>query len=214
MSGDRRPSEAYFPSESAEYGRGLSYFDAIYGFAATLLIANVDPVPADSWRDLPALVESGALDQLLGFFLSFAVIALFWRVSVRCLRATTGLDAPTTVVSLVATALIVVIPFTTQGISDPSTSALSLPTAVYAVNIALASIAHSAVFFTAARRGLLREPLDARGRRAALADAAVTPAVFVASIPIAYAAGPAMAQLTWLSLVVLLPLVGRWSQRR
>lgn len=163
MSADRAPNDAYFPSDSAEYGRGLSYFDAIYGFAATLLIANIDPVPEESWQDLPALLGSGVTDQLVGFFLSFAVIALFWRLSVRCLRATTGLDAPTTVVSLVAAALIVLIPFTTQGISDPTTAGLPLPTAVYAVNIVLASIAHSAVFFTAAQRGLLREPLDARG---------------------------------------------------
>lgn len=214
MSADRAPNDAYFPSDSAEYGRGLSYFDAIYGFAATLLIANIDPVPEESWQDLPALLGSGVTDQLVGFFLSFAVIALFWRLSVRCLRATTGLDAPTTVVSLVAAALIVLIPFTTQGISDPTTAGLPLPTAVYAVNIVLASIAHSAVFFTAAQRGLLREPLDARGRRAALADAALPPVVFVVSIPIAYAIDPAVAQLAWLSLAVLLPLVGRWTQRR
>ncbi|MBM7366575.1 TMEM175 family protein [Gordonia hydrophobica] len=213
MVSDDRERTDFSPTDSPEFGRGVSYFDAVYGFAATLLIANVDSVPPEAWRDLHALLSSDVLGQLVGFFLSFAVIALFWRVSVRCLRAMTGLDGPTTAISLVATALIVLIPFTTQGISDPASADLPLPTAVYAVNVALAALAHSAVFVVAATRGLLRQPLDAARLRAAMLDYALTPAIFLLSIPLAFWVDPAVAQLSWLSLAVLLPLSGRRAER-
>ena len=43
--------------------------------------------------------------------------------------------------NLLAVALVMLIPFTTQGISDPESSQFALPTAMYALNIALASLA-------------------------------------------------------------------------
>jgi hypothetical protein len=42
--------------------------------------------------------------------------------------------------------MIVLIPFSTQGLSDPTTASLPLPTAFYALNIALASLCQSLLF--------------------------------------------------------------------
>ena len=52
----------------------------------------------------------------------------------------TGLDPPVITCNILVVGLITVIPFTTQGMSDPHTAELPLPTAFYAVNITLALI--------------------------------------------------------------------------
>lgn len=205
----RTDPDGYFPQDSNEFGRGVSFFDAIYGFSATLLIANLDAPSPDSWRSMDSLLDSGIGSQLFGFALSFAVIVLFWRANVALLRGMTGLDGPTVVVNLVATALVILIPFTTQGISDPASAGYALPTALYALNIMLAALAQMTVSWLGRLRGLERQPLSGRAHLVDLAGAAVTPVVFGISIPIALAFGPAAGQWTWLSLVFLLPLAGR-----
>lgn len=217
MSESATPPEArptFFASDSNEFGRGVSFFDAIYGFSATLLIANLDAPPAESWHSLADLNDSGIWPQLFGFALSFAVIALFWRSNVALQRSMTGLDGPTITVNLLAVALVMLIPFTTQGISDPSSNDFALPTALYALNIALASLAQIAFAELGRVRGLVRNPLTGRARAVELASAWCPPIVFGASIPIALTFGPAAGQWTWLSLAFALPLLGRLSPSR
>lgn len=201
------------PTDSPEFGRGVSFFDAIYGFAITLLVANVDPLPPEAWQSVDAFLGSGVPIQLLGFALSFVVIAVFWRTNVRLMRRLTGMDSATITLNLVATGLVVLIPFTTQGISDPHTSALPLPTAVYALNIALVSLAQSAVYQVARSRGLERVPSGARENRWELSDAMVTPAVFLLSIPLALLFGDVVAKSSWASLLILGPLSGTLRAR-
>lgn len=208
----RRDTDGYFADDSNEFDRGVSFFDAIYGFSATLLIANLDAPSPESWRDMSSLLESGIGSQLFGFALSFAVIVLFWRANVHLVRGLTGLDGPTVIANLVATALVILIPFTTQGISDPASSDYALPTALYALNITLAALAQIAVSLIGRARGLERVSLTGRARAVDLAGAALTPVVFGISIPIALAFGPAAGQWTWLALVFLLPVVGRFQR--
>lgn len=204
---------SFEPTDSLEFGRGVSFFDAIYGFAATLLIANVDAPPAEAWRSLAALADSGVPSQLFGFALSFTVIAVFWRVNVGLMRRLIGLDAPTTILNLVAAALVILIAFTTQGISDPVTTDLFLPTASYALNIALVALAQIAMYQVARVRGLERVRSDARANRLQLLDALVTPVVFLASIPVALFLDATAAKWLWAVLIVLGPLSGRLTAR-
>lgn len=199
--------------DSSEFDRGLSFFDAIYGFAVTLLIANVDLPRAQEWQDLSSLAESGLGQQMFGVILSFVVICVLWRVNVRIISKMTGLDGPMLVANLVATGLVILVPFTTDAISDPETSGLALPTVLYAVNIAGVSLAQSTVYQLGRRAGLERHPTSSRQNLAALSDALVTPAVFLCSIPVALTIGASAAQLFWLVLVVLLPVSGRMSTR-
>ncbi len=206
----RDPHE-YFPPDSNEYGRGVSFFDAVYGFSATLLIANLDAPPPEAWHSLDALADSGIGGQLFGFALSFAVIALFWRSNVAIQRSMTGLDGATITANLLAVALVMLIPFTTQGISDQASDEFALPTMLYALNIALASLAQSLVALIGRRRGLERAPKTGRDYALEMAAAAVTPLIFGLSIPIAYWFGPAAGQWTWLSLAFLLPVMRRYG---
>ena len=60
-------------------------------------------------------------------------------------------------------------------------------------------------------RGLTDNPLPKPGMAA---HSLVVAAVFLISIPVAYRFGPNTAQWSWLSLVVLSPLVGFLVRRR
>lgn len=203
--------DSVFSTDSTDFGRGISFFDAIYGFSATLLIANLDAPPAEAWHSMDDLLASGISSQLLGFALSFAVIVLFWRSNVAIQRSMIGLDGAAISANLLAVALVMLIPFTTQGISDPESSQFALPTAMYALNIALASLAQIGFAEVGRLRGLVREPLTGRARLYELANAWLAPVVFGISIPITLAFGPEPGKLTWLSLVFLMPLFGRLS---
>ena len=211
--GRPRPLAGLVRRDSSEFERGLSFFDAIYAFAITLLIVNLDVPPPEAWASPADLMATGAPRQLAGFALSFVVIAAFWRINVRLVQGIAAMDAATTTANLVAAALVVLVPFTTQGISDPGYADYALPTVVYAVNIALASLAQSAIYEVARHRGLEVAPTTPRRHRARMLDGLTTPAVFLASVPVALLWGAEVAKLCWLSLLVIGPVSGRLARR-
>lgn len=199
--------------DTSEFDRGVSFFDAIYGFAVTLLIVNVDLPGPEAWQDLGSLAASGLGQQLTGVALSFVVICALWRVNVRMIKGLTGLDGPMVVGNLLATGLVILVPFTTDAISNPATADLDLPTALYALNIAGVSLAQAAVYQRGRAVGLERRSTSARENRRMLLAATATPVVFLASVPVAVTVGAGTAQLMWVSLVVLLPLTGGLANR-
>lgn len=209
-----RNTPGFASTRSTVFGRDISYFDAVYGFAATLLIANVDAPPPEAWASLDALVASGVTFQALGFVLSFTVIAVFWRLNVRLTRQFTGLDSVTTVLNLVAAGSVIFLAFTTQGISDPRSADLPLPTVLYAVNVALVSLSLTVMYQAARARGLLRRPTTLRQNTADVAAALVTPLVFLASIPVTMVWGAYAGRWSWAALIVLSPVVGILAARR
>lgn len=206
--------ETRYERDSLEFARAFTFFDAVYAFALTLLVVNVDPPDAADWRDLGTLLASGLEWQLLGFAVSFAVIAVFWRVNHRIAAEFDAVTPGTVVANLIAIAFVVLIPFSTQGISDAETADQPLAVAVYAVNISLAVLGQTAVYYRARHDGVLAEILPRRADAVKLADALVTPAVFLASIPVAYAFGADWGRATWALLIVLGPLSGWWSSKR
>lgn len=208
---DGAPAELY-TRDSMEYGRSLGFFDAIYGFALTLLIANIDIPPADAWQSLGSLLDAVG-SQLLGFVISFVVIVVFWRSNARLLSNLRALDSRGVVLNIALAGLVIFIPFTTQGISDPELSDLALPTVLYAVNITAAILVQIVMYRSAARRGLEIMPLTPVARRAQLVDSLVNPTVLVASIPVALAFGGTAAKYVWLLMLVASPLSG-WLSRR
>ncbi|GAA1643737.1 TMEM175 family protein [Georgenia ruanii] len=200
--------------ETSEFERGLSFFDAIYAIAITLLVVTIDVPPPEAWQSLATLAASGVPRQLAGFALSFVVIAAFWRVNVRLIQGISAMDPATTRANLVATALVVLVPFTTQAISDPGSASYALPTALYACNIAFAALAQLTMFEVARRHGLERARLSRREHRVWLVAGLVTPAVFLASVPVAFLWGGDVGKLFWLVSAVLSPLAGHAARRR
>jgi len=129
-----------YQRETSSFARVLGFLDAIYGFAVTLLVVNLDATSPEAWRSIDAFIARGMGSQFLGFAISFVVIVAFWRRNLAIMATFTGLDPPVITCNILVVGLITVIPFTTQGMSDPHTAELPLPTAFYAVNITLALI--------------------------------------------------------------------------
>ncbi len=211
--GRRRPSRAdQQPSirrETSEFDRGLSFFDAIYGFAITLLITSLHLPPARAWRSLGALWDSSMPGQLGTFAISFAVIGMFWRLNVRLVQQLREMDQVTITANLIAAAFVILIPFTTRGLTDNQLAELALPTVLYALNIVAAILSQSAMFQIARHRGLESDPMSSRANRARVLNALIPVCVFALSVPVTLIWGGSIGKLSWLSFIVIGPLAGR-----
>ena len=210
----RSTGSASYGRDTVEFARAFTFFDAVYAFALTLLAVNLDPPPPRDWTSLSKLLASGLEWQFFGFIVSFVVIAVFWRVNHRIGAGFRALSQGTIVANLVAIAFVVLIPFSTQGISDQGTADQPLAVAIYAVNISAAVLAQAAMYSVARHDGVLADPLPRRADRVNLIDTLTTPAIFLASIPIAYAWGAGAGRWTWAVLIVVAPVSGRIASRR
>jgi uncharacterized membrane protein len=119
------------------------------------------------------------------------------------------IDQPMIVANLWLIAAIVLLPFSTEAVGDPAINDLALPTALFAVNVAAASILSTGIYWLAWKRNLFRSRPSPAELRQYLIAGLVPAVVFLGSIPIAYLASPLAAKLFWLSLLVLKPLTGR-----
>lgn len=196
--------DGIFQRDGIEYGRGLSFFDAIYGFAITLLIANIDLPPASSWSSLGTLLDDGLSEQLVGFVISFIVIAVFWKHNTDLLGRFQGMDVTIITINLAMAGLVVFLPFTTQAISDEAVLEYPLATAMYALNIALLIFAQLSLVEVGRARGLFLDGTQPGLRWAIRIDLGAQACVFLLSIAVAYLVSPETARLMW---VVVLPIV-------
>jgi uncharacterized membrane protein len=189
-----------FGRDDAEFDRAIGFLDATYALALTLLVTTleVEDVPA-AWAGIDSLYDAvGA--QFVTFLIAFAVIASYWLNHHRLVSAFTAIDYPAIVLNLVLVASIVLLPFTTRYVGDPSVDEEALPTVALAVNVALCSVLHSCVYALAVARGLLDGRPSALEYRGYLTLSLLPAAVFLLSIPIAYASPPG-ARAFWLVLV-------------
>ncbi|MBS3180324.1 MULTISPECIES: TMEM175 family protein [unclassified Pseudoclavibacter] len=193
-----------------EFDRGLTFFDAIYAVAITLLIVDIKPPTAEHWTSWDAFAGSGVLDQLLAFTISFFVIANFWKVNHRLMGQVDALDGAVLNANIVAMFFIVVLPFTTASMSESTVDSQPLPVVVYAISIICASLAQHVIWVIAVRRGLTEDSVAAR-RRSAFTF--VVPAVFALSIPVAFLFGPDPARYTWLLLLLTGPVTSAIQKR-
>ncbi len=198
-----------YDREEAEFDRAIGFFDATYALALTLLVTtlDIDDVPA-AWSGLDALSDAVG-QQFLTFLIAFAVIGSYWINHHRLVSAFTAIDYPVIVLNLCLVAGIVLLPFTTRYVGDPSVEAEPLPTVALAVNVALCSVLHASVYALAVRRGLVGERPSALEFRGYLTVSLLPAVVFCLSIPIAYAASPEAARLSWLALVPISIVVKR-----
>lgn len=208
---------AAFARETTEFNRGLSFFDAIYGVAITLLIVGIDPPAASDWTSWTALRASGVPDQLVTGLISFVVIASFWKINHSVMARVVRLDRAVVNANLVAAAFVVLVPFASSALGEPGVSDLAWPTVVYAGVIVMASLAQRAIYVVALLRGVLAPATAPRSAgRSEFALSLVTPMIFLASIPVAFLIDSDAARTVWRSLVVIAPLthllLSRWSR--
>jgi uncharacterized membrane protein len=181
-----------------EFARALAFSDGVFAFAITLLVTTLD-VPDLSGPDIGTQLWHQVDDiapRLGTFFLSFAVIGMLWLRHHRLLSRVRQLDTKALVLNLVLLAFVVLMPFSTEMMGRYGDTAIA--TTTYAVNIMLESLAFGALWWYCAQHEMLGETLTPEQLRLELLLRAVVPAVFVASIPIAFLVSPTIAAFTWL----------------
>ncbi len=207
----RRPGSWFYERESVEFIRAMTLMDAIFGFALTLLVVDLEVPPPAEWQSLHTLLGGGMGEQLTAFLISFLVIAGMWVLNHQALSFFHALDAPTVRICIYLVGLVIFVPFTTRAVSAPDPYKYPLPTAVFAVNVAAIALATVALIVVGRARGLTDNPLP---RPDLIVHSLAVAVVFLISIPIAYRLGPNAAQWSWLSLALIGPAVGFAIGRR
>jgi uncharacterized membrane protein len=193
-----------------EYDRILFFTDAVFAIAITLLVV-----------DLPAHIKHNPApphnviinwEGIVGFAISFAVIALFWMAHHSLFRFVTAFDGTLIRLNLLFIGMIAFLPYPTALLSDASSSQQSV-VIFYAACAGGAGLFEASAWFWANRAGLVTG-VDPRTGRLVMLRAWLTPAVFGASILIALAHAPKAAVYFWLAIVAFGWIINRAYGRR
>lgn len=203
------PERRRYDKDELEFARAVTFFDAIFAFAVTLLITTVDDFSPQAWSSLSALKEANG-PSLIAFAISFVVVVSFWRGNHSAVAGLAALNSRVILLNCVVMFGVVLIPFATEAMGKLD---LPLPVAVYAVVISGTALLHQLMEDQAELAGLSRTSRTPRRWRMDWIQSLVMPVVFLGSIPLAYLVSPSTAQLSWLSLLILEPLVGRSLRR-
>ena len=187
-----------------EFNRIVSFSDGVFAIAITLVVFGLF-IP----QGVPDVTQT-LLNQwtdLFAYGISFAVIGKFWLAHHRFFAALERFDRGLMALNLLYLAFIAVLPFTSQVLGDYGREVAAI--VLYAANLAFVNLAFEAEIAYALRHDLIR-PEARRGEERYEAPAnLVLAAVFVISIPVAFASTLA-ATLMWLGVF----LVGGRAARR
>jgi uncharacterized membrane protein len=186
-----------------EYDRVVFFSDAIFAIAITLLAVNLRVPEGGGFGSAHEL--SKAIPSIRGFWISFAVIALFWMGHHSVFRYIVAADRPLILLNLLFLGAIAFLPYPTDVISQASTQRAAV--IFYASCGAFAGLAETALWLYAAYSSAgLTDDSIAGVRLFFLLRIVRIPAIFLISIPIALV-DPVLALwawlLIWLSGVVL-----------
>jgi uncharacterized membrane protein len=172
-----------------------NFSDGLFAIAATLLVLSID-VPRVSHGQLPYALDN-MIQPVLAYFLSFAVVGLFWMRHHQLFGMLRASDASFAAINLIFLAVVALLPVPTELLGRYGSD--TAPVVIYAVFILALSLLLRLLAHHAVAAGLTdREPAERwrlRGRWVLV--------VFGASIPIAFLS-PVVAMYSW-SLVALLP---------
>jgi uncharacterized membrane protein len=190
---DEPPEERGF-----DYARTVALSDGVFAIALTLLVLNISfPSLAPGHHGEIGKQLLDRRGELGSYALSFTVIAFLWVRHHEFMRGLEVIDTRLTVLNLAYLGFVAFLPYPTRVLGVYGGEAAGV--VLYAsTNVILASI--SALMRIHASRAHLLSP---RGRAtvARREHWAITPAVFLVSIPVAFAS-PAAAKFCWLLLLV------------
>jgi uncharacterized membrane protein len=196
-----RRGSIFYPTARAgfiEFDRVLFFSDAVFAIAITLLAVELH-VP--SMRIAASQELYNARNSLIGFGISFAVIALFWLGHHGIFRYITAFDRPLITLNLIFLGTIAFLPYPTALLSAHSLKATDA-VIFYAICAGAAGLAEGLVWLYATRRGSgLTDPAADRVRNQYTMRIFRVPAVFALSIPIALVA-PDVAPYIWILISV------------
>lgn len=195
-----------------DLARTIALSDGIFAFALTLLVLSLTvPVIGDAGSSqelVQALSERSS--ELISWLISFAVIGGFWMRHTSLTRRLTRVDGTFVVLNLVFLALIALVPYPTELLGRYSNGTSF---AFYALVISLLVVINAVEGDYAISRGLTDKTEGRVERRARLIDSLSPAAVFLASIPVALAAGTLAGYLCWLAVIPVNIVTGRAAER-
>jgi|HigsolmetaAR201D_1030396.scaffolds.fasta_scaffold08373_2 uncharacterized membrane protein len=181
-----------------EFTRVVAFSDAIFAIAMTLLVVEV-AVPAltdaDSIRELAEKLNEMS-EQIISFFISFAVIGRYWLAHHTFIGSLARMDTGVILWNLVYLAIIAFMPFPTALLGDYFYNPLAV--SIYAVVIAVASGLEVVMFQHAYKRDLLSQPPTRRAYRWDLLQSMAPVAFFLISVPLAFWSSFAAVVAWWL----------------
>jgi uncharacterized membrane protein len=196
-----RPAQAPPTETGRQLGRVNNFSDGLFAIAATLLVLSID-VPRVSHAQLPYALDN-MIQPVLAYFLSFAVVGLFWMRHHQLFGMLRASDSGFAAINLLFLAVVALLPVPTELLGRYGAD--TGPVVIYAVFILALSLLLRGLAHHAIRANLTDREPHARWR----ARGHWVLVVFGLSIPVAFLS-PQVAMYSW-TLVAVLP---RLHERR
>jgi uncharacterized membrane protein len=195
-----------FVRGSTEFARVLAFSDGIFAIAMTLLVAGISVPSVPQAELLDALLDRW--DDLLAFFLSFAVIGFYWLAHHAFFALLGALDTHLVRLNLFYLGLIAFLPFPTALIGRYDRTAVAV--GLYAAVLAVASGLETIMFRRARNAGALLHPVPDDAYRHYVMRSLAPCVVFAASMPLALI-HPIAAMLSWMLIFPIERLLRRFA---
>ncbi|MCQ1954455.1 TMEM175 family protein [Arthrobacter sp. zg-Y238] len=211
MAGENSSSKGFARVNSGpDLDRTMFFSDAVFAIAMTLLAVDIR-VPQVPPSELGAAVAA-QLPEFGAYVLSFVVTAAYWLSHHRLFRLLKGFTGRLQQLNLVLLMFVALLGYATDMLAFYGDQQLGV--VIYAAALGLIGTANTVLWIYCSREGLFRDDVDPRLPAFAQVRAPVTPAVFLASIPIAILWSPQAATWSWLGIIVINALLHGLGRRR
>jgi uncharacterized membrane protein len=198
---------------SEEFIRVLSFSDAIFAIAMTLLVIGIEVPKLDSANSVGDLADAlnDLSDSMASFFIGFAVIGRYWIAHHQFFSKLARFDSGMIGINLVYLAFVAFLPFPTALLGDYFGNPLSVAT--YAVAVAIVSGLEVVEFRHAYRHDLFHERIPPDVYRWGVLSSLSPLGFFLASIPVAFA-NTGLAVAVWFLVIPWQLVIRRWKPER
>jgi TMEM175 potassium channel family protein len=183
--------------DRTDFGRIVAFTDGVMAVAITLLVLNLEvpDVRADDLDD--ALRELDG--SFLAYVLTFALVGRFWVIHHNLFETLERFDGRLMVLNLVFLMLIALMPFGMDLVDSYPDASIAIAT--FAVILSLTSLTHWTMTTHALRSDFVHAQRLRDTRRFGSIMSLGVPAVFLMSVPVAFAS-PVAAELMWAGTIV------------
>lgn len=176
------------PSEHSPLGfeRVVFFSDAVFAIVITILVLPLTAefeIPDDTTSFTHQLTE--LWPKIVIFLVSFLVVGQFWLAHHRIFTRIGSYDSGLLVINLLFLLAVSFLPFPAAVLGAFGTDEEGLPGVFYAASLTVVSIAMSAVWIYAVRRGLLIENMTPAQVKAVTMGSLIIDVIFALSIGIA-----------------------------
>ncbi|VVC71953.1 Uncharacterised protein [uncultured archaeon] len=188
--------------ERLEKNRLENMTDAIFAFAMTLLVLNIEVAQqgfSSGGLDPVVALLASIMPDFFHYFTAFLVLAAFWAVHHRYFEKFSKIDRISLVLGIGALAMIALVPFS----ADLADTYIDYPLSaiVFEVNVAvIGAFFYLQWIYAERRKGLLKEKIEPRASARIVRGILVLPAASILAIAIA------LMGFTWSVLIVFAAL--------